>query len=70
MNDRHGDQNALRLADAHLRRILPQKIVCRGQANAIECGADRLIALISRPGYVSAPSLFELSSNLECRIQR
>src|SRR5579872_74941 len=69
VQDGHGDQYALRLAHAHLRRIFAQKIAVRGQRNTLQRISDSLFALGIGTGSMGAPSFVELGSNPERGVQ-
>src|SRR5229473_4684851 len=70
MHDRHSNQHALRLPDAHLQRVFAQELIVGGQGNALHGGSDRVRTVCAGARSMSPPRFFELSSNLECWIQR
>ena len=69
-SDGHGDKHSLRLANAHLRRILAEEFVARWQADAFQRGTDGTIAVYICAECVGSPGFFQLRADLKRRIQR
>ncbi len=69
VEDGHGNDDALGLADAKLRGAAAEKVVVVGEAHAGECRADGCAALIAGAGGVSAPGLGELGADTQSGIE-
>jgi len=67
MEDGHGDDDALGLADTKLGGAAAEKFDVFGEAHASECGADGGTAFFARAGGMSAPSFAELRADTQRR---
>src|SRR5258708_29357892 len=66
----NGNQYALRLANAHLRWILPQELIARRQAHALKRRPDRGVALRFAPRCMGPPCFVELGTYFQRGIER
>src|SRR5260370_32034765 len=69
MEDGHGDDDALGLADTKLGGAATEEFDVVGEAHASECGADGGGAFFARAGGVSAPGFAELRADTQSRIK-
>jgi len=69
MEDGHGDDDALGLADAELRGAAAEKVGGVGEADAIQGAADSCGARFARAGGVSAPGFAELGADAQSGIE-
>src|SRR6266478_5732791 len=69
MEDGHGDDDALGLADTKLRGAAAKKVVVAGEAHASECRADGGSAFFARAGGMSAPGFAELRADAQSGIE-
>ena len=67
MEDGHGDDDALGLADAELRGAAAEKVGVVWETDAGESAADGCGALLAGAGGVSAPGFAELGTDAQER---
>jgi len=70
MENGHGDDDALSLADAELRRTATEKVRVAGETDAGEGAADGGIAGSARASSMSTPGFAELRADAKGRIKR